>query len=112
MSITPKIGDKIRTTGHTGVIVDTYKAELAREYHALAATLGGHLSEVVDIATTLDLAADLRRRDELTEQLLGALAGMVKDLLDEPFTDTLLPSGRVRGTTDTYRDLALELADR
>ena len=24
MSITPKIGDKIRTTGHTGVIVDTY----------------------------------------------------------------------------------------
>ena len=80
--------------------------------HALAKTLGGHLSEVVDIATTLDLAADLRRRDELTEQLLGALAGMVKDLLDEPFTDTLLPSGRVRGTTDTYRDLALELADR
>lgn len=24
MSITPQIGDKIRTTGHTGVIVDTY----------------------------------------------------------------------------------------
>lgn len=88
------------------------KAELAREYHALADTLGGHLSEVVDIATTLDLAADLGRRDELTEQLLGALAGMVKDLLDEPLYDTLLPSSQVRGTSDTYRDLAMELAER
>lgn len=98
------------------------KAELAREYHALAETLGGHLSEIVDIATTLDLivniattldrAADLRRRDELTEQLLGALAGMVKDLLDEPLYDTLLPSSQVRGTSDTYRDLAMELAER
>ncbi|UTN93337.1 hypothetical protein SEA_WIDOW_45 [Gordonia phage Widow] len=88
------------------------KAELAREYHALAETLGGHLSEVVDIATTLDLAADLRRRDELTEQLLGALAGMVKELLDEPLYDTLLPATQVRGTSDTYRDLAMELAER
>lgn len=88
------------------------KAELAREYHALAETLGGHLSEIVDIATTLDRAADLRRRDELTEQLLGALAGMVKDLLDEPLYDTLLPSTKVRGTSDTYRDLAMELAER
>lgn len=37
---------------------------------------------------------------------------MVKDLLDDPLYDTLLPSSQVRGTSDTYRDLALELAER
>ena len=37
---------------------------------------------------------------------------MVKELLDEPLYDTLLPATQVRGTSDTYRDLAMELAER
>lgn len=89
------------------------KAEIQAEYDELVTTLRPRLGEIADIAHDLDQASYAHQaefRAVLRDQIMRELGRLYKDLLDLPAFDRLISDEPVRGTENTYRDLAVELA--
>lgn len=85
------------------------------DHDNLVDALRPRLGEIADIAHDLDQASYAHQatfRATLHDQLMRQLAGLYKDLLDLPEWSRLFTDEPVRGTSNTFQDLALELAER
>lgn len=86
--------------------------ELKAQHNTLVETLSGHLGEVADITAAMDSTTSISLGFKLMEDLTAELGRLYADLVNLPEWDDLFPKTAVRGTTDTYADLALALAER
>ncbi|ATW59109.1 hypothetical protein FDJ13_gp49 [Gordonia phage Gustav] len=87
------------------------KAEIQAELDELLTTLKPRLEELVDIISTAD-RGPISSVGRFNDEAVTEVRRLVNDLTDLPAWEVLFPGdARVRGTSEVYRDLALEVAE-
>lgn len=86
------------------------KADIQGDLDALTTALRPHLEELTDLVWTLDTQSMSEAHQAgLHSEVLQAVRALVGAAMDTPSWEDLFSTERVRGTWDTYRELAEEI---
>lgn len=87
------------------------KADIQTDLDELTTALRPHLENLADIMATADAAHNADLQAKLTEELAEGVRALIGEAYGTTSRSELFSLDRVRGTEDTYRDLAVEVAN-